>query len=45
MNKIMSFAEMWMNLETIMESGVSQKEKKEISYIDLYMWNLEKKYR
>ena len=41
----MSFAEMWMNLETIMESGVSQKEKKEISYIDLYMWNLEKKYR
>ena len=28
MNKIVSFAEMWMDLETVMESGVSRKEKK-----------------
>ena len=30
----------WMNLEPIVQSEVSQKEKIEISYTDTYMWNL-----
>ena len=34
-----------MDLESVMQSEVSQKEKKKISYIDTYMWNLEKWYR
>ena len=40
-NKIMSFGEMWINLETVIQSEVSQKEK-QILYINAYMWNLEK---
>ena len=31
----------WMNLEPIIQSEVSQKEK---SYINTYIWNLEKWY-
>ena len=42
--KIVSFGEMWMDLETVIQSEVSQKEKK-ISHINAYMWNLEKRYR
>ena len=42
-NEIGSFVEMWMDLETVIQSEVSQKEK--ISYINAYMWNLEKWYR
>ena len=41
-NKIGSFVETWMHLETVMQSEVSQKE---ISYINTYMWNLGKWYR
>ena len=41
--KIVSFGEMWMDLETVMQSEVSQKEKN-ISHINAYMWNLEKWY-
>ena len=37
-NKIVPFAERWMALETITQSEVSQKEKKQISYINTYMW-------
>ena len=44
-NRIVPFAEMWMDLETVMQSEVSQKEEKQISYINAYMWNLEKWYR
>ena len=44
-NKIGSFVEMWMDLESVIQSEVSQKEKKQISYINVYMWNLEKWYR
>ena len=33
---------MWMNLEPIIQSDVSQK--KQISYINAYMWNLERWY-
>ena len=45
MNKIVSFAEMWMDLETVIQSEVSQREKKQISYYITDMWNLEKWYR
>ena len=31
-NKIMSFAEMWMGLETVIQSEINQKEKKNIEY-------------
>ena len=43
-NKIGSFAETWMDLETVIKSEVRQKEK-QISFINTYMWNLEKWYR
>ena len=43
-NEIGSFVETWMDLETVIQSEVSQKEKK-IWYINAYMWNLEKWYR
>ena len=36
-NKIGSFVEMWMDLESVMQSEVTQK----IAYISTYMWNLE----
>ena len=39
-NEIGSFLEMWMHLETVIQSEVSQREK-QISYINAYMWNLE----
>ena len=41
MNEIGSFVVMWMDLETITHSEVSQKEKN----INACMWNLEKHYR
>ena len=34
----------WMNLEPVMQNEVSQKEKKQMSYINAYTWNLEKWY-
>ena len=33
----------WMNLEPMIQSEVSQKEKK-VSYTDAYVWNLERWY-
>ena len=42
-NKIGSFVETWMDLETVIQSK-SEREK-QISYINAYMWNLEKRYR
>ena len=44
-NEIGSFVETWMDLDTVIQSEVSQKEKNKISYINAYMWNLEKWYR
>ena len=44
-NEIGSFVETWTDLETVIQSEVSQKEKKQISYINAYIWNLEKWYR
>ena len=43
-NEIVPFAEMWIDLETVIQSEVSHKEKK-ILYNITYMWNLEKWYR
>ena len=43
-NEIGSFVEMWMDLANVIQSQVSQKEKKK-SYIKAYVWNLEKSYR
>ena len=40
-NEIGSFVETWMDLETIIQSEVSRKEKKK-SYINTYIWNLKK---
>ena len=40
-NEIVSFAETWVDLETVIQNEVSQKEK-QISYINAYMWNLGK---
>ena len=44
-NEIGSFVETWMDLETVIQSEISQKEKKQMSYINAYMWNLERWYR
>ena len=41
-NKIGSFIEIWMDLETVIQSEV--RKRKQISYINAYTWNLEKWY-
>ena len=41
-NEIGSFVEMWMDLESVIQSEISQRK---ISYINAYIWNLEKWYR
>ena len=43
-NEIVPFAEMWMDLETVKQSEVSQRET-QILYINTYLWKLEKWYR
>ena len=43
-NEIVSFAGRWIDLETVIQSEVSQKVK-QISYNIAYMWNLEEWYR
>ena len=40
----MPFVETWMDLESVIQSEISQKEKNKY-HILLYMWNLEKWYR
>ena len=40
-NEIGSFVVTWMDLETIVQSEVSQKEKNQILYNNAYMWNVE----
>ena len=39
-NEIGTFVETWLDLETVIQSEVSQKEK-QILYINTYLWNLE----
>ena len=43
-NEIVPFAELWMGLETVIQSEVNQNEKK-ILYINTHMWILEKLFR
>ena len=43
-NKIQSFVEMWMDLESAIQNEMSEREK-QILDINPYMWNLEKRYR
>ena len=43
--KIGSFVETWMDLETVIQSEVSQNEKNKYCNINTYMWNTEKWYR
>ena len=35
---------MWMDLETVIQSEVSSKEKKQVSHNIAYTWNVEKWY-
>ena len=42
MNETGSFLETWMDLESVIQSEVSQKQNR-ISYISGFMWNLQKK--
>ena len=44
-NEILSFVEMWMDLESVIQSEVKSEGEKQISYINTYMWNPEKWYR
>ena len=39
-NGIRPRIETWMGPESVIHSEVSQKEKKKLSYINVYMWNL-----
>ena len=41
----MSFAEIWMNLEAVIQNEVSLKEKQKQIYTNAYMWDLEKRQR
>ena len=43
-NKIELYVVRWMDLESVIQSGVSQKKKKkQIPYANTYIWNLENK--
>ena len=43
-NKSVPFAETWMDLDTIIQTKVIQKEKNKYCMLT-YMWNIEKWYR
>ena len=42
-NDIELFVVRWMDLETVIHSELSQKEKNKIPYANTYIWNLKKK--
>ena len=44
-NKNVPFAEMWIVLDTVIQNEVKSEREKQITYINAYMWNLEKRYR
>ena len=44
-NNIVPFAELWMDLQTVIKSDVKSKREKQMSYNTIYMWDLEKCYR
>ena len=41
-NEIRSFVEMWMDLESVNTERSKSEREKQISYVNIYMWNLEK---
>ena len=41
--KILPFATIWMDLEDIMLSEISQTEKRQILYVTAYTWHLQNK--
>ena len=41
-NEIELFVVRWMDLESVIQSEVSQKEKNKIPYANAYVWNLKK---
>ena len=43
-NEIELFVVKWMDLESVIQSGKSEREK-QISYVNACMWNVEKWYR
>ena len=43
-NETGSFVEMWMSLESVLQSEVSQKQKNKYYILTHSMWNLEKWY-
>ena len=43
-NEIESFVDMWVDLDSFIQRDISEKGKKQTSYIDTCMWNLEKWY-
>ena len=44
-NETELFVVRWMDLESVIQSEVSQKEKKQIPYASTHIWNLKKRYR
>ena len=42
-NEIELFVVRWMDLESVTQSEVSQKEKNKYTYANTYIWNLKKK--
>ena len=42
-NEIELFVVRWMDLESVIQSDVSQKEKNKYPYANTYIWNLKKK--
>ena len=34
----------WMNLDLITQREINQKEKNQVSYVNAYIWNLERQY-
>ena len=41
-NEIELFVVRWLDLESVIQSEVSQKDKKQIPYTNIYIWNLKK---
>ena len=44
-NEMEVFVVRWMTLESVIQSEVSQKEKKQIPYANTYIWNLRKQQK
>ena len=42
-NEVELFVVSWVDLDAVIQSEVSQKEKKQILYASTYIWNLKKK--